>query len=190
MASGADEMSKQAVGYGQPPKFTRFKKGQSGNQRGRPKNRRREIPYDIVLGQMVTIREEGRERRVTAAEAFLLQLTQKGLAGDSAAARASLEAIEAAREVRQDAQHSIRTIIMSVVDSGADSIIDTLGIARLKYPSDKARARWELNPWVVEAALVRLGDRKLERDEQREVWNATRTQHKVQWPKWWSYFGE
>ena len=28
---------------------------------------------------MVTIREDGRERRVTAAEAFLLQLTQKGL---------------------------------------------------------------------------------------------------------------
>jgi hypothetical protein len=30
------------------------------------------VPYHRVLGQMVTIREEGRERRVTAAEAFLL----------------------------------------------------------------------------------------------------------------------
>jgi hypothetical protein len=69
----------EAVGYGKPPSASRFRKGQSGNPRGRPKNRSREIPYDAILGQMVTIREEGRERRVTAAEAFLLQLTQKGL---------------------------------------------------------------------------------------------------------------
>ena len=134
MAAGADRMSEQPIGYGQPPKSTRFQKGKSGNPRGRPKNRRREIPYDTVLGQMVTIREDGRERRVTAAEAFLLQLTQKGLAGDSAATRASLEAIE--------------------------------------------------------AALARLGDKRLTYAEQKEVWDAARTPDKVQWPKWWSHFGE
>jgi len=90
-------------GYKQRPTSSQFKKGQSGNPKGRPKNRHREIPYEAVLGQMVTIREDGRERRITAAEAFLLQLTQRGLAGDSAAARASLEAIEAARASRGDA---------------------------------------------------------------------------------------
>jgi hypothetical protein len=47
---------------------------------------------------MVTIREDGTTRRVTAAEAFLLKLTKSGLEGDSAAARASLAAIEHARE--------------------------------------------------------------------------------------------
>jgi hypothetical protein len=35
---------------------------------------------------MVTIREGGTARRVTAAEAFLLQLTKRGLEGDGAAA--------------------------------------------------------------------------------------------------------
>jgi len=34
------------------------------------------ISYEAVLGQMVTIREGGTARRVTAAEAFLLQLTK------------------------------------------------------------------------------------------------------------------
>ena len=34
-----------------------------------------------------------RERRVTAAEAFLLQLTKRGLDGDSAAARAAMVAL-------------------------------------------------------------------------------------------------
>ena len=180
----------EPIGYQKPPTSTRFRKGTSGNPRGRPKNRHREIPYDVVLGQMVTIREDGCERRVTAAEAFVLQLTQKGLAGDNAAARASLEAIEAARAAQVKAGPGITKIILSSVKSGADSILDILGIARLKYPADEARVRWELNPWIVEAALERLGDQTLTEVEQREVWNATRTPHKVEWPEWWLYFGE
>lgn len=174
------------IGYGQPPKSTRFAKGRSGNPRGRPKNRHREIPYDTVLGQMVTIREDGRERRVTAAEAFLLQLTQKGLAGDSVATRASLDAIEGARAKSFQSALAPTTIVVRLIGNGADSILNTLGIAMLKFPTDKKCARWELNPWIVEAALKRLGDRKLSEVEQREVRNATRTPHKVRWPDWWT----
>ena len=97
-------MSEQAgVGYKRTPQATRFKKGASGNPKGRPRGRHRSIPYDTLLGQMVTIREEGRMRRVTAAEAFMPQLTRKGLQGDSASARASLAAIEVAGPVRPNA---------------------------------------------------------------------------------------
>jgi hypothetical protein len=46
---------------------------------------------------MVTIREGGVERRVTAAEAFVLQLIKRGLEGDGAASRATLAVIEEAR---------------------------------------------------------------------------------------------
>jgi hypothetical protein len=172
-------------GYGKPPTATRFEKGRSGNPKGRPKNRHKPIPYDAVLGQMVTIRENGRERRVTAAEAFLLQLTQKGLAGDSAAARDSLDAIENARTERGDHRHAIDTIILSAVSSGADAILETLGLAKMKYPAEEQRVRWELNPWIVEAALERLGHRRLSVAEQRELWAATRTPSKVKWPDWW-----
>ncbi|RVQ64637.1 hypothetical protein EKN06_15460 [Croceicoccus ponticola] len=178
-------MEGQPVGYGKPPTSTQFCKGQSGNPKGRPKNRHTEIPYDGVLGQMVTIREDGRTRRVTAAEAFLLQLTQKGLAGDSAAARSSLEAIEAAR-AKQTVQDDPLHIIINVVGTGHSIILDTLGFAIKKYPTDKARVRWVLNPWIVEAALSRLGDRQLSKEEQREVWSNTRTPHKVRWPEWWT----
>jgi predicted Fe-Mo cluster-binding NifX family protein len=179
------------IGRGKPPSETRFRKGQSGNPRGRPKNRHRKIPYDAVLGQMVTVREDGRERRVTAAEAFLLQLTQKGLAGDNAAARASLEAIEKARERRGElTDNHIKVIIMSMVGIGADIILKSLGLAVLKYPEDEKRVRLEINPWIVEAALARFGERRLSYPEQQEVWNATRTPRKVRWPEWWSYIEE
>lgn len=183
MTAEADD----AVGYGKPPSASRFRKGQSGNLKGRPRNRTRDIPHDAILGQMVTIREDGRERRVTAAEAFLLQLTQKGLAGDSAAARSSLEAIEKARAARGEDQQSIKVIIMKSVGSGADAILAKLDLARLKYPTDEKRVRWEISPWVVEAALARFGSRRLSLDEQREVFANTRTSSKVKWPEWWSH---
>lgn len=172
-------------GYGKPPTAMRFTKGQSGNPKGRPKNQHKSVPYDAVLGQMVTIREDGRERRVTAAEAFLLQLTQKGLAGDSAAARDSLDAIENARSERGDDRHAIDTIILSAVSSGADAILEPLGLAKMKYPADKQRVRWELNPWILDVALQRLGERRLTVEEQQEVWSAARTPSKVSWPEWW-----
>ena len=114
----------------------------------------------------------------------------KGLAGDSAAARASLEALESARATRSEAVSSVSKIVFTSVENGADSIIDSLAIARLKYPADEARVRWELNLWIVQSALERLDDRQLSAAEQREVWHATRTPHKVAWPQWWNYFGE
>lgn len=183
-------MSQQEpIGYGKPPVSTQFKKGQSGNPRGRPKNRHREIPYDAVLGQMVTIREDGRERRVTAAEAFLLQLTQKGLVGDSAAARASLDAIEAARAARGVYEAKPFNLTVSIIGMSIGVILDTLGLTFKRYPRDEKRVRREINPWVVELALARLGDRKLTLEEQREVFANTRTPHKVNWPDWWEVRG-
>jgi hypothetical protein len=54
---------------------SRFRKGQSGNPRGRPKGSRHKAPYETVLGQTVTVREDGIPRQMTAAEAFLLHVT-------------------------------------------------------------------------------------------------------------------
>src|SRR4051794_1186518 len=180
------EQQHDAVGFGQPPKATRFKKGQSGNPRGRPRNRRRDIPYDMLLGQMVTVREDGRERRVTAAEAFILQLTKKGLEGDSASARASLTAIENARASRK-ANGTDQTIIrIQFRTFGLCCAVEDLGMGVLVHPADKDRVRLMLKPWVVELALARLGDRRLSLEEQRTVAASTRTPEKVNWPDWWA----
>lgn len=178
----------EQVGYGKPPTATRFKKGQSGNPAGRPRNSRKsEIPYDSLLGQMVTIREDGRKRRITAAEAFLLHLTKRGLAGDSAAARASLAAIEAARSKHIANEPSqVRLIWKSVSPGSVGCGIEPLGIAKKLNRYSEAGARLELKPWVVEAALARLGERRLNIEEQQIIVEATHRPKVVQWPSWWA----
>jgi hypothetical protein len=134
---------------------------------------------------MVTIRESGVERQVTAAVAFVLQLTKRGLEGDDAAARVALAMIEQARERRDAGQSGISAIVFVMVAPGSVTLaLEPLRMAR-KLDPYRETARMVLEPWVVEAALARLGE-KLNPAEQRIIVKATRTPHKVKWPDWWS----
>jgi hypothetical protein len=185
MSADTDEHQEE-VGYGRPPKATRFQKGRSGNPRGRPRNRRRDIPYDTLLGQMVTVREDGRERRVTAAEAFILQLTKKGLEGDSASARSSLAAIENARASRRSMGGDMPVVRICFRTFGLCCVVEDLGMGLLVHPTDKDRVRLMLKPWIVEGALARLGSRRLSVEEQQTIVESTRSPEKVAWPAWWA----
>jgi hypothetical protein len=183
--SPPDDTEEADVGYRKPPKATRFTKGQSGNPGGRPRGRRSEAPYETVLGQTVTIREGGVERRVPAAEAFLLQLAKRGLEGDGAAAQVTLAVIEEVTE-RSSTHQSFPTVIVrtSVAPGSVTSALTPLRMAR-KLDPYRETARMALEPWLVEVALARL-DRKLSPADQRIVVKATRTPHRVRWPNWWS----
>lgn len=183
-------------GFGRPPVTSRFAKGKSGNPRGRPRgSRNAKAPYESVLGQLVTVRSESGERRITAAEAFILQMTKRGLNGDASAAKATLDAIEAlpSRE-HLEAVPDIAAIILQFQSSPGQSgsfeqFVETMRIAKMLDPY-RETARLVLEPWIVELALERLGTRQLNLGEQQVVWKGTRTPRKVRWPVWWSYNGD
>ena len=180
-----DDVEESDVGYRKPPRTTRFTRGRSGNPAGRPRGRHREAPYEAVLGQMVKIREGGAERQVTAAEAFLLQLTKRALEGDDTAARASFAVIEEARKRPGISQPQVSVIIRSILAPGSvTSALEPLRMAR-KLDPYRETARMALEPWLVEASLARLSQ-PLSPADQRIVVKATRTPHKVRWPEWWS----
>jgi hypothetical protein len=123
---------------------------------------------------MVTIREGGVERRVTAAEASLLQLTKRGLEGDGAAARATLAVIEEVTERPSTHQGLPSVIVRTIVVPGSvTSALDPLRMAK-KLDPYRETARMSLEPWLVEAALARL-DRTPNPVDQRTIVKATRT---------------
>lgn len=173
------------VGYGRPPLPTRFQKGRSGNPNGRPKGRHNRPPYDAVLGRSVTIKEDGVERQVTAEQAFLLKLTSRGLDGDTGAARFVATAIEEARLNRPQAETGPRLLPVQLVTPG--SVNTALEPLRMAAKLDRYRfsAKMMIEPWLVEKALSRLGDRQLTPDQQATVVRAVRTPDKVRWPSWW-----
>ena len=95
----------------------------------------------------------------------------------------AIEEARAARGPTGDAE--VRTIVRMVVAPG--SVNTALEPLRMASKLDRYRptARMMLEPWLVEAALSRLGDRRLSLDEQANMVRATRTPGKVKWPDWW-----
>src|SRR5689334_17984515 len=78
-ASGAS----YAVGYGRPPKATRFRMGQSGNPAGRPKGTKNSATIaKSALERVVTVTESGRRRRMSVRELACRRLADKALSGD------------------------------------------------------------------------------------------------------------
>lgn len=74
------------VGYGKPPRHTRFKQGASGNPRGRPR-RSKDIStlFDQQLDRLVTVTRDGRKVRVSLRELFAMNIVKAAVNGNSRA---------------------------------------------------------------------------------------------------------
>ena len=82
------------VGYGVPPREHQYKRGQSGNLKGRPKGAQgHKRIAQRVLGERHKVREGDRVVERTILQIILLHLRQRALEGDTAAEK-KLAALE------------------------------------------------------------------------------------------------
>jgi uncharacterized protein DUF5681 len=89
-----------AANYRKPPVHTRFKKGQSGNPRGRPA---KNLPALLAaaLNEKMTVTENGKRRQITKREAVIAQLVNKSA---SAELRATKMLIDMLRDIEKKAE--------------------------------------------------------------------------------------
>src|SRR5215216_1898977 len=84
------------VGYGKPPVHTQFKKGVSGNPRGKKKGQKGlKAVVEDVFQQKVSIRTVRGIRRVTKLDALVQKLMNDALTGDP---RAVVQVVRLAKE--------------------------------------------------------------------------------------------
>lgn len=77
------------TGYANPPREHRFKKGQSGNPKGRPRKASRsqnEVIFSL-LKEIVTYSENGKKMRGPNLEVLIKSLVAKAITGDIKAVR-------------------------------------------------------------------------------------------------------
>jgi hypothetical protein len=95
----SDSNENYEVGYGKPPKSTRFKKGASGNPSGRPKKL---LDFDEEFlreaRSPITIHENGCSRRIAKHKAVIKQLVNNAIKGSSSGLRMYREAYRQASE--------------------------------------------------------------------------------------------
>ena len=177
------------VGPGRPPEANRFRKGTSGNPKGRPKSRRVSSisAFDIIMDRTFTVTQDGKSRELTLEEALQHRTYEEAIKGNRASQREVLKMI-AKREKWLAAKRPVSglNLLMETEDpDNANEALLLLGIAepdtQWNDPTDKDQ-RLRLKPWAVQAALSRPGRRRLSAQDVSEIKRCTRDAETLRWP--------
>lgn len=76
-------MSEDSIGFGKPPRSTRFQKGKSGNPQGRPRGSMNPaLALRKSLRETVVVHENGKRRRIPKLHAIMKQAVNRAATGD------------------------------------------------------------------------------------------------------------
>jgi hypothetical protein len=109
------------VGYKNPPKASRFIKGQSGNPKGRKKAKGVEdvgVVLEEILDESVQVREGEQLRTMTRLEATIWALRAKALKGDPRSIRALIKLTESLGMFTKSQRKGLITITEPGGDTG------------------------------------------------------------------------
>ena len=119
LEKSAPKPADKNVGRGIPPKHTQFKKGMSGNPRGRPKGSKNlSTLISEAARDQVTATIDGRQRRISKVQATAMQLATKAAAGDPKAMIQFLDwvdEIEARAAAARPAQYPLSEADITVI---------------------------------------------------------------------------
>ena len=180
--SGSNGRPASLPGAQKPTNPGWFRKGQSGNLRGRPRRSSRgpeTSAFAILLDKTLTVTKGDRPREISMEEALQRRIFQDALAGKRMAAREVMKWIEVraawfaknAPPSRQDIE--IKT---SLDPDNADAALVLLGIAtRIPEIAELDEpARLLLEPWAVQLGLRKRRTASLTEKDREAVMRCTR----------------
>jgi hypothetical protein len=89
-----DDERDYEVGYGKPPRHSQFKRGQSGNPRGRPAGSKNlGTLVSEALNEPVIVVENGGRRKISKREAIIKQLVNRSAKADWRAIKILLDIV-------------------------------------------------------------------------------------------------
>jgi hypothetical protein len=78
-----NEAPEYEVGYKRPPKHTQFKRGRSGNPKGRPKGKRNwKTVFHDAMWEQVPVNRNGQRENIPKIEAAFTQFANRAASGD------------------------------------------------------------------------------------------------------------
>ena len=97
------------IGYKRPPKASQFKKGRSGNPKGRPKGSNNFVTLlEQELGQSIVVNENGKKKTVTRMQAMVKRMVNGALQGET---RAMLTLVEILKRTGRFEETAIDTLL-------------------------------------------------------------------------------
>jgi len=114
------------VGYRKPPKHTQFRKGLSGNPKGRPR-----VNHDISalvekeLVRRIEITEGGQQKRVSQLKAMMRTLIEKAARGDVPSIKLVLEELRKAQATSSAPIEQEVTLDLETLREAADRSVET-----------------------------------------------------------------
>jgi Family of unknown function (DUF5681) len=113
------------VGYGKPPVHSRFRKGQSGNPKGRAKGSRNfSTIFSEAMMKPVVITENGQRKKISKLATAMTQLANDAARGDKKSiqlAFAMLQALETAaqgQENHDENRDKVKVVFSGVLAKG------------------------------------------------------------------------
>lgn len=177
-----------------PPPEHRFRKGESGNPKGRPRKERKRpssSAFEVVLERSLTVMQNGEPRELTIEEALQHRTYQDALAGNRPARRQVLKMIEKREKWLADRApkkefHPVETKIEANDPENHNEAMLLLGIIdwdakRQDYGGEYKR--YLLEPWATQAALSRSGSKNIEQRDIDAIKRCTRDADSLRWPE-------
>jgi Family of unknown function (DUF5681) len=106
------------VGYARPPQDHRFRPGQSGNRKGRPKGAKNTSTLlREILDRKIEVRTGGTVRKMTVREAMLTRFAESALKGDTKSAAFLLQRYDMAEMGHEQANSPTTLEEQEIIDA-------------------------------------------------------------------------